>query len=275
VDTRTITPDYFATLGIPLLAGRVFTDRDDAVSPPVGIVDDRLAQRLWPGQSALGKRFRGPDDVWRTVVGIVGHVRTAGLEVDPRSQVYWSYRQWTQYRGTLMVRSELEFRALYASVIKAVRSIDPDQPVYDVLTMDEIVGRSLAQRRVTTALMVGFGAVALLLAAVGIYGVVAYGVTQRRREFGIRIALGSTPLGVTRLVVWQGASMAMIGAAIGVVLAIAAGGAMSNLVFGVAPRDIVSIVGATVVLVLVAALASYLPARRASAVDPGLTLRAE
>jgi putative ABC transport system permease protein len=275
VDTRTVTPDYFATLGIPLVSGRTFTDRDDRTAPPVGIVDDRVAQTMWPGQSALGKRFRGPDGAWRTIIGVVGHVRTAGLEEDPRPQVYWSHRQWTQYRGTLAVRAQLAPQTLYTSAIKAIRSVDANQPVYDVQTMEDVVDSSLAQRRVTTVLMVGFGAAALLLAAVGIYGVVAYGVTQRLREFGIRVALGATPGGVTRLVVWQATSMAMAGAVIGVALAIAAAGTMSNLVFGVAPRDLASILAATTLLVVVAALASYLPARRAAGVDPGSTLRSE
>jgi ABC-type antimicrobial peptide transport system permease subunit len=175
----------------------------------------------------------------------------------------------------LAMRSELEPTALVAPVIRAIRSVDSEQSVYNVRTMAEIVDRSLAQRRLTTFLMAGFSGLALSLAAVGIYGVVAYGVTQRLREFGIRIALGATRREVTRLVVWQGTSMALVGSAIGLVLAIAAAGVMSNLVFGVAPTDAASIVGATALLMLVAAAASYIPARRAAAVDPAVTLRAE
>jgi ABC-type antimicrobial peptide transport system permease subunit len=153
--------------------------------------------------------------------------------------------------------------------------VDPEQSVYDVRTLRAIVDASLAQRRVTTLLMAGFSAIALLLAAVGIYGVVAYGVTQRLREFGIRVALGATRGDVTRSVVWQGASMALAGAVVGLALAVGAAGAMSSLVYGVAPRDAMSILGATVVLLLVTVVASYFPARRAAAVDPGVTLRAE
>ena len=141
--------------------------------------------------------------------------------------------------------------------------------------MPEIVSRSLAQRRLTTLLMVGFSGAALLLAAVGIYGIVAFGVVQRMREFGIRVALGATRRHVTRLVVWQGTSMAIVGSAVGLVLAVAAAGLMRSLVYGVATRDAASIVGATALLVLVAGVASYVPARRAAAVDPGVTLRAE
>jgi ABC-type antimicrobial peptide transport system permease subunit len=175
----------------------------------------------------------------------------------------------------LAVRGEIPPTALIAPVVRAIRSIDPEQSVYNVRTMDEIVDRSLAQRRLTTLLMAGFGGLALLLATVGIYGVVAYGVTQRLREFGIRLALGATGRDVTRLVVWQGTSMALLGSAVGLVLAIAAAGVMSNLVFGVTPTDAASIAAATALLVLVATLASYVPGRRAAAVHPGVTLRAE
>lgn len=275
VDSRTVTPDYFAALGILPVAGRAFTEHDDDRSPVVGIVDDRVARTIWPGQQVIGKRFRGPDGRWVTIVGVVAHVRSISLESDPRPQVYWSYRQWTQSRAVLAVRSEGDVHALLAPVIKAIRAVDAEQAVFDVRTMREIVGRSLAQRRLTTVLMVGFSGIALLLAAVGIYGVVAYGVAQRLREFGIRAALGATSHDVTRLVVRQGASMAIAGSALGLVLAIATAGVMSNLVYEVAPRDAASILGATAVLMLVALLACYIPARRAAAVDPGVTLRAE
>lgn len=278
VDTRTVTPDYFATLGIRLLAGRTFTEQDKADAPEVAIVDERLAQRMWPGESAIGKRFNQPP--WRgggqvTVVGVVAHVRTHGVEVDPLPQVYWSTRQWTQDRMVLAVRSGLEPGALVAPLIKAIRSVDAEQSVFDVRTMTDVVRRSQTQRRLMTILMAGFSGAALLLAAVGIYGVVAYGVAQRMREFGIRVALGATRREVTHLVVWQGTSTAIVGAAVGVLIAIAAAGVMRNLVYGVPPKDLASLVGATALLVVGAAVASYVPARRAAAVDPAVTLRAE
>jgi putative ABC transport system permease protein len=278
IDSRTVTPEYFATLGIRLVAGRGFTEHDDADAPAVAIVDERVARTIWPNESAIGKRFRDPP--WRgggvtTVIGVVSHVRTTGLEVDPLPQVYWSYRQWTQDRMVLAVRSATGSHLAVAPVIAAIRSVDPEQSVYDIRTMSEIVDRSLATRRLTTLLMAGFSGLALLLAAVGIYGVVAYGVTQRLREFGIRVALGATRREVTRLVVWQGASMAIVGSAVGLMLAIAAAGIMSNLVYDVAPRDVVSILGAAAVLMLVAGVACYVPALRAAAVDPGVTLRTE
>jgi len=286
VDTRTVTPEYFATLGIRLVAGRGFTEHDDTDAPEVAIVDERVARVIWPGEPAVGKRFRQPPwrgGRWVNVIGVVAHVRTAGLEGDPLRQVYWgtglqvywSYRQWTQDRMVLAVRSQIESGPPIAAVIEAIRSADAEQSVYDVRTMPEIVDRSQAQRHLTTLLMVGFSGLALLLAAVGIYGVVTYGVTQRLREFGIRVALGATRLEVTRLVVWQGTSMAIAGSVVGLMLAIAAAKVMSHLVYGVAPTDVASIFGATALLMLVAGVASYIPARRAAAVDPGMTLRAE
>ncbi|MFL5581561.1 MAG: ADOP family duplicated permease [Gemmatimonadaceae bacterium] len=275
VDSRTVTPDYFAALGIPLLAGRTFGEQDDADAPVVGVIDERLARTMWPSQSPIGRRFQGPDDRWGTVVGVVGHTRTTGVEVDPRPQVYWSTRQWTQNRAVLVVRTSGDPRALFASVAAAVHGIDPEQSLFDVRTFTDVVERSLAQRRVTTALMVGFGALALLLAAVGIYGVVAYGVAQRLREFGIRVALGATRRDVTRLVVGQGARTALAGSAVGLALAFVAAGAAQGLVYGVPPRDVRSLLGAAGVLLLVAVLACWGPARRAASVDAGVTLRAE
>jgi putative ABC transport system permease protein len=278
VDTRTVSPDYFATVGIELVAGRVFTDRDDANAPEVALVDERVARTVWPGKSAVGQRFRNPP--WRgdgevEVIGVVRHIRASGLEIDPLPQVYWTYRQWPQDRMVLAVRSGIDPSALTLPVVQAIRAVDPEQSVYNVRTMDEIVDQSLARRRLTTVVMAVFSTLALLLSAVGIYGVVTYGVTQRLREFGIRIALGATRGEVTTLVVRQGTVIAMVGAAVGLALALLAGRAMGALIYGVDPRDAWSTVGATAFLVLMAGVASYLPARRAARVDPGVTLRSE
>jgi putative ABC transport system permease protein len=278
VDTRTVTPDYFATLGIRLIAGRVFTDRDDGDAPTVTIVDERAAREMWPGESAIGKRLREPPwkgRGWTTVIGVVAHVHTFGLDVDPLPQVYWSYRQWVQDHMILAVRTAGGSGVPVTSVITAIRAVDPEQSVYNLRTMTQIVDQSLAQRRLTTYLMVGFGGLALLLAAVGIYGVIAYGVTQRLREFAIRIALGATPAAVAELVISEGARTAIIGSAVGLALAVGAAGMMSSLVYGIAARDLVSLLGASALLISVAIIASYLPARRAARVDPGVTLRAE
>jgi putative ABC transport system permease protein len=275
IDSRPATPEYFAALGIPLRAGRTFTDRDDATAPGVAIVDDRLARATWPGQSAIGKRVRRFDQVWCTVVGVVGHIHAISVDVDPRPQIYWSHHQVTQDRMVLVVRGTMRASSLIKPVIDAIHGLDAEQAVYDVRAMDDVVDRSLVQRRLTTALIAAFGAIALVLAAVGLYGVVSYGVTQRGREFGVRLALGASPGDVTRFVVRDGLSMAAVGSVVGLIAALLLGGVMSTLVFGVSSRDVVSLVGATAVVLGVAALASYLPARRAAAIDPALTLRAD
>jgi putative ABC transport system permease protein len=278
VDTRTVSPDYFETMGIALVAGRGFTEHDDANSPLVAVVDERLARTMWPGESAVGKSLREPPWSGRReirVVGVVRHVRTIGLDVDPLCQVYWSYRQWTQDRMVLAVRSATQAEVPAPLVIKAIHSVDAEQSVFDVHTMSQIVAGSVASRRVAMNLMIVFSALALVLASVGIYGVVAYGVTQRNREFGIRVALGATASDIVRLASWQGTASAVVGAAAGLALAVGASGVMRNLVFGIGPRDAASLLAATALLLLVAVVASYLPARQAAAVDPGLTLRAK
>jgi putative ABC transport system permease protein len=209
------------------------------------------------------------------VIGVVRHVRTIGLDIDPLPQVYWSYRQWTQDLMVLAVRNAPNAQLSLARVIAAIQSVDPEQSVYDVHTMREIVDDSVAPRRMAMRLMAAFSVLALTLAAVGIYGVVAYGVTQRLREFGIRVALGATGPEITRLAAWQGTSPALLGAVIGLALAVVGAGAMRSLVFGIPPRDAISIFWATALLLLVAVFASYVPARQAATVDPGITLRAE
>lgn len=275
IDSRPATPDYFAALGIPLREGRTFTTHDDAAAPGVAIIDDRLAHAAWPGQSALGKRIRRFDGVWCTVVGVVGHVHANAVDADPRSQIYWSHHQVTQDRMVLVVRGAADATALMKPVVDAIHAVDADQPVYEVRSMVDVVDRSLVQRRLAMQLIAAFGAIALGLAAVGIYGVVSYGVTQRRREFGVRLALGATPGAVTRFVVRDGLTMATLGCAVGLGAALAVGSAMSNLVYGVSSRDALSLAGAVVILFGVTIVASYLPARRAAAIDPAVTLRTE
>jgi predicted permease len=276
-DWRSVTPAYFATLGIPLREGRAFSAADDEAAPPVGIVDEQVAARIWPGRSALGKRFRlpFPGMPWVRVVGVVGHVRGDGLDVDPRPQIYWPYRQRAQDRMVLVVRGRWAERAAAATVLRAVRDVDPEQPVYDVRTMDEVVGRSLAPRRLSLTLVSGFAAIALVLASVGVYGVVAFGVARRLREFGLRKALGAQRHDLTRLVLREGAGLALGGTLAGLALALLLGGALEGLVYGVSPRDLPTLAAAGLVLLAVAALASWLPARRAAAVDPAVALRNE
>jgi putative ABC transport system permease protein len=275
IDSRSITPGYFAALGIALRGGRVFSSADDRMAPSVAIVDDRLARTIWPNQNVVGKRIQRFDGVWCTIVGVVAHIHANGVDVDPRPQVYWSYRQATYDRMVLAVRTNGDARAMLAPTIAAIHAVDADQPVYDVRTMDEIVDRSLVQRRLTTSLIASFGAIALLLAAVGVYGVVAFGVTQRVREFGVRVALGATPGALTRLVVRDGLSMAFAGLVVGLAISFALSRVMTGLVYGISARDATSTIAGTLSLLLAVTLASYIPARRAAAIDPAVTLRSD
>ncbi len=275
VDWRSATPDYFATMSIPLVQGRAFTAQDDMHAPLVGVIDERLARMAWPGQSPIGHRFRIPGAPWHEIVGVVGHVRHDGLDADPRPQVYWSYLQRTQDRMAIVARTNASAASLTSALTAAIHTVDADQPVYDVRTMDAVLDRSLSQRKLTMVLIGVFGAAALVLASVGVYGVVAFGVTQRLREFGIRVALGAERGAVTRLVVGQGAALAVVGTAIGLVVAIAAAGAMKGMTYETNPRDPLVFGGASLVLIGVAAVASWFPARRAASVDPAVTLRAE
>ena len=279
-DSRTITPDYFRTMGIPLREGRLFTDRDGAAAAQVGIIDERIARSLWPGKSALGHRFRFPPGLiaglpWVEVVGVVGHVRHDGLDVDPRPQIYFNYLQRAQDRMVLVVRGAREVQALTPAVIAAIKEVDPDQAVYDVRTMEDVVERSTSQRWLNMTLVTTFASMALLLASVGVYGVISFGVMRQAREFGIRLALGAERRAITRLVLRRGATLAASGAAIGLAAAVLLTRAMASLLYGVTPGDPVSFVAAPVLLVLVALVASYLPARRAASVDPAITLRGE
>jgi predicted permease len=279
VDMRVATPDYFTALGIPVLEGRAFDGRDTPQSTPVGIVDERIAKLVWPGESAIGKRFRMAPHLmkspWYEIVGVVGHIRHDALDVDARAQTYWSADQVPMDRMALVVRADRDAAALSGSVVGAIHEIDPEQPVYDVRTMDDVVDRSLGQRWMNMTLVVTFAGVSLLLCMAGVYGVIAFGVTQQGREFGIRLALGATRSSITRDVVRRGIGLAAVGIAIGAVLAAAVVRSMESMLFGVRSTDAASFVISVLVLLGMAAAASALPARRAGAVDPAVTLRSE
>ena len=213
VDWRSVTPGYFAALGIPLREGRSFEEADDADGQPVGIIDDRLARAAWPNQSALGRRFRIPlgNSPWVTIVGVVGHIRHDGMTAEGRPQVYWNYRQRPQDRMALTVRSDQESGTLTRSIIAEIRAVDPEQAVYDVRPMTEVVDRSLGQQWLTTAVLSAFAVVSLLMAAIGVYGVVSYGVRQRSHEFSVRMALGAARSDVMKMVLRRGAQSGRMG----------------------------------------------------------------
>jgi putative ABC transport system permease protein len=265
-----------------LLAGRTFTEADDDASPRVGIIDEVLAKRIFGDRNPIGRRFHPPmparvmpDQGWYTIVGVVGHIRHERLENDGRPQVYWSYKQFAQDRQALVVRTQTDPAALAQSIASAIRSVDPEQPVYDARTLDAVVDRSMAQRWLQTTILTGFAAIALMLASIGVYGVIAYSVGQRRREFGIRLALGARRGEIIRLVMRRGVVLFASGAAVGLLAAAASARVLSTLLFNVTAFDPLSFGVATLVMLAVAFAACGIPARRAGSVDPSLALRSE
>jgi putative ABC transport system permease protein len=276
LDWRTVTPEYFLTIGIPLVAGRFFDESDTEDRAGVGIVDERLARTVWRNQNPLGKRFKfGGNGQWFEVVGVVGHVRHDKLSLDERPQVYWTYKQRTQPRMSLAVRTQHDPNQLARSVIDAIHAVDPDQPVYDVHAMEDLRSRSMSQEWLTTMLLTLFASVALVLAMVGVYGVLSYTVNLRVREIGIRMALGSQRSGVVWMVLRQAGVLAGLGIAIGASAALLVGRVLTTMLFEVAPTDLLSFVAAATVLLLIAMAAAFVPARRAASVEPLSVLRAE
>ncbi len=275
-DRRAATSDYLQTMKIPLLKGRHFTDRDNAEAPLVAIIDETMARLYWPNEDPVGKRLSFQNvNQWREIVGVVGPVKHKALDADLRGQLYYPHAQSAQGSMYLVVRTATNPMSLASAVQNAVRTIDKDQPVYNVRTMQEIFSNSVAQRRFSMLLLGIFAAVALVLAAVGLYGVMAYSVTQRTHEIGVRMALGAQPDDVLKMVLGQGAVLALVGVTIGLIAAFALTRVMLSLLFGVSATDTVTFVSISLLLTVVALLASYIPARRATKVDPMVALRYE
>jgi predicted permease len=278
-DVRVVTGRYFESLRIPLLRGRLFDPQDTADKPRVALVDDYMAQQLWPGQDAVGKRIRRGDPAsnppWTTVVGVVGRVKQYALDADSRIALYVPQTQVPARAMYVVLRSATDPSAPAAAVKREIRDIDPDLPVYHVRTMQQLVDESLAHRRFSTLLLGLFAALALVLATIGIYGVMAYLVTQGTREIGIRLALGATGSRVLRLVVGRGLAIALAGVAAGLAGALALTRFLRTLLFGVPPTDAATFTAMALLLTTVAVLASLIPARRAARIDPMASLRSE
>jgi putative ABC transport system permease protein len=279
---RVVSPDYFRAMGIPLQRGRFFDAHDTVDSQPVILVNRQLAEQYWPGEDPTGKRLKiGPLDSpnpWLTVVGVVGDVRQTGLYGDLRMDLYVPYAQERRSfiaPRDLVLRTKGDATAVAGAVRQAVWSVDKDQPVSHVRTMDQVFAAAISQERFQALLLGLFAALALVLACIGLYGVISYAVAQRTHEIGIRMALGARPRDVLRLVLRQGMSLTVVGLALGIALGSVATRVLSDMLYGVTARDPLTFVGVPILLLLVAFLACYIPARRATRIDPLVALRYE
>ena len=281
IDQRSATPEYFQAMEIPLVRGRLLSDADDASAPLVVLVDTSFAQHFWPHANALGRRV-AMDTIpgvtpamprWRTIVGVIGHVKHYSLDLEGRDQIYVPHGQplfgtFVPRHMTLTVRTLLDPASMTSAIREQVSVIDRDLPIYNIATMDQLISSSVAQPRMNLSLLGAFAVLALVLAAVGVYGVMTYAVTQRTQEFGIRMALGAQPTDVLKQVFLEGGRLAASGLTIGLIAALALGRVMASLLFAVNPSDPLTLGSAAALLAFVAAAACYIPARRATRVDP-------
>ena len=272
-----VNPDYFRTMGISLRAGRLFNDGDTQGAPSVALLSEALARRLFPDEDPLGKRLSvgGLGAELTTVIGVVNDIRYSGLDGEIEQAVYLSYRQLPRSGMSLVLRGAVEPSSLAPALRNAVREIDPALPVYDVLTMNERLSNSVAARRFNLLLLGGFAALALLLAGVGVYGVISYVVTQRTHEIGVRMALGAQSADVIRLFIKQGMAVVLLGVGLGLLGAFALTRIMKSLLFDVSANDPLTFACVALLLSLIALAACYLPARRAARIDPLASLRHE
>jgi putative ABC transport system permease protein len=274
-EKRIVSPDYFRAMGIPVLRGRSFSDRDRRGAPPVAIVSDSFVAQYLKGRNPLGSRvdFLWDTEGWQEIVGVVGDVRHYGLDDPPAPTLYVPYLQRPDSGFTLVIRSSASAESTVRAARRAIASIDPNQPLTDVQTYERIVEASVGDRRLSMVLVAGFALVALLVTAVGLYGVLSYTVRQRTREIGVRIALGARPSHVLRQVVRQGLALTIFGIAAGLAAALAATRLLRSQLFEVSPTDPAALGASVATLGAVALLASWLPARRATRVDPMTALR--
>ncbi len=273
-DFRLISPDYFKMMGIPMLQGRSFTEGDAQNATKVTIISQSFATNFGAGENLMGQRLRIGDE-WHTVVGVVSDIRQSGLDEDAAPHVYVSYRQAGPTRAGVLVRTTTDPLSVVSAVRAQVQAVDRDQPIYNVNTMNVMIAAAVAPRRLNLVLLGSFAALALGLAAVGIYGVMANLVTQRTGEIGLRMALGAQRSDVLRLVIGRGLRLTLVGTAIGLGASFVLLRLMASLLYGVSASDPFTFAAITALLLLVAVLACYLPARRATKVDPLVALRYE
>jgi putative ABC transport system permease protein len=276
-EVRGITPDYFRVLQVPLMQGRFFTEADTADAPGVVIINQAMAKKYWPGEDALGKRINfgdaDPEKIkWFTIVGIVSDIHHQGLDIDPKPEFYLPHPQ-RPYRGMILaVRSAQDPRSVTGTVRKEILAIDPEQPLANVRTLETVASESIAPRRLSVFLLGTFATIAMLLAAVGLYGVISYLVVQRTHEIGVRMALGAQRGDVLLLVIRHAMWLVLIGTAIGLAIAFFASRALQAMLYKVGAFDVPTFAGVTFALMAVALLASYIPALRATKADPMLAL---
>lgn len=273
---RFVSPGYFRAMGVPLVRGRLFDERDIKDSPQVVIVNENLAERFWPNQDAIGKRLeRGDKEPWRTVVGVVRDTKEFSVDKEPPISIYHPHEQFPIGTMFVVVRSNQSVSTLTSDIVREIRELDPELPAFEFKTMEQRLADSLTRRRFSTFLLGLFALVALTLAAIGLYGVMAYSVTQRTQEIGIRMALGAEPARIMRMVLRHSLLLVVLGVGFGTAAAFALTRVMSSLLYGIAATDKLTFAGPTLVLLLVAVLATYSPARRAARVEPTVALRSE
>jgi putative ABC transport system permease protein len=276
-DVRIVTPGFFNAMGIRLLKGRLITEADKQGSPRVVVINETMARLYWPDEDPIGKRIvvswsnPGPDEI----VGVVSDIKDLGLDTDMRQTIYWPQARYASSFMNILMRTAGDPVSLSSAAQAEVRAMDADQPVADIRPMGEVVAESISRQRFNMLLLAIFAAVALVLAAVGIYGVIGYSVTQRTHEIGVRMALGARPADIMKMVVGQGLLLTAIGLTLGVGASLLLTRIMTSLLFTVSATDLTTFAGVSVVLAAVATLASYVPARRATKVDPMVALRYE
>lgn len=275
-EVRIITPGYFSAMGIPLLKGRSFDERDGADSR-VLVINETLARKFFPGQDPIGQRLiiNWEPKVADEIVGVVGDVKETALAEEPNPAIYWPHPREPYQFLNFVLRAAIDPAPLTAAAVKEIHALDPDQPVADIRTLNQVVAKSIARPRFNALLLAIFAGVALVLASVGIYGVMNYSATQRTQEIGIRMAIGAKPGDILRLVVGHGMKLTLAGIVIGVIASLALTRVMANLLFGITATDLPTFVAVAAVLTIVALVANYIPARRATRLNPVIALRYE
>jgi predicted permease len=277
-----VGPGFFATLGIPVRRGRLLNETDHVDAPPTVVIDEEMARRYWPGEDPIGKRIRFSrnDAPWHVIVGVVADVKFDGLGVS--NPTYYHYQEqtasWADFHGrtmTVLIRTHADPMTATVPLRATVDSLDPNVPIVRLQSMDDILAASVARPRFLMTLLGLFAGIALVLGAIGVYGIMSHGVTERIHEIGIRMALGAGGGTVTRMVIRQGMIPALLGAGVGLVAAMGSSRILSGFLFNVSTTDLSTYFAVSMVMVSVGFIASYIPARRASRVDPLIALRVE